>query len=479
MSVLDDQAAESGSRERMVLVLQVAGLLATGWVMYKATLGLQWNRVPIPWMILRATVFSVAACAAGALITLLLAFTAAEWEKEDLIQATLRGSAAAVWFAPSVILLTQLSPVFLAPALVLIVNATHMLYIQWRVAQPPVVEPPRATGLFAAVQLPDRRLWKELWPAMAISFAVQMGASAALLKRPAIAGISLAASVAMLTVFALASRAVKPAKPKTMPRAALGLALTVLLAIGMTLGGMLPSFMRGPAGEGMAGGNAAKDTPGMPGDGPQNLPPASVPGLADAGFPGVILWPEIKPVPTLIAPMPQTVDGATTPALVRPFAIPFSGEYWLYRWPYARPPATSFFERGTPSKLSFSSTDHRPMQMEARHKLDQAVAIGCCSAIRLEILNADRFRGTVTLELVLIDNAGAGSNVTLGRMPVNSSPDLSRDPVIPVPETVEFRVPAEAMGKQFDEFKIVFDRARWRTDKSAKISIERFVLVPR
>jgi hypothetical protein len=460
-----------------VLVLQVAGLALTGWVMWRSTLGLQWARVPLPWLILRVTVYALSACLAGALITILLSITATEWESEDVIRATFRGSAAAVWFAPAVILLTQLSPAAIVPALVLVVSATQMLYTQWRVHEGPPVELPAASGLFARVQLPERRFWKEMGPGLAISFTVQTGAAAVLLRNPAVAGISFTAGVAMFTVFAMASRAVPAKPPRSMPRSFLGLALTVLLAIGLTLGGMIPSFLRGP-GNGDSAGNSSDTRPGVPGAGPDNLPPASAAGLADGGFPGVILWPEVKPIPTLIAPMPQTSDGSFVPALVRPLSIPFSGEYWLYRWPYARPPRSSFFQRGTPSKLSFSSTDHRPIQMEAHHKLDQLIALSCCSAIRLEITNADRFRGTIALELVLIDNESDGS-VALGRVPITSMPDLSRDPVIPVSETLDFPIPEGAASRSFDEFKIVFQRVRWRTDKSARVAIERFLLVPR
>jgi hypothetical protein len=85
-------------------------------------------------------------------------------------------------------------------------------------------------------------------------------------------------------------------------------------------------------------------------------------------------------------------------------SIPFSGEYWMFRWPFARPPQNSFFQRGTPSLLSFKSTDHRPLQMEARHKLDQPIALSCCRMINLDIRNADRFPNTIALELVLINN---------------------------------------------------------------------------
>src|SRR4029077_18433675 len=99
MPMLPDQPAATPSRDRLVLVLQVAGLALTGWVMWRSTLGLQWARVPLPWLILRVTVYALSACLAGALITILLSITATEWESEDVIRATFRGSAAAVWFA--------------------------------------------------------------------------------------------------------------------------------------------------------------------------------------------------------------------------------------------------------------------------------------------------------------------------------------------------------------------------------------------
>jgi hypothetical protein len=246
---------------------------------------------------------------------------------------------------------------------------------------------------------------------------------------------------------------------------------------------MIPNLMRGPGGDGdsASGNSPAGQPPGMPGDGPEDLPDAAAGDIAGAGgFPGVILWPEIKPIPTLIAPMPQTPEGGGPAVMPRPLAIPFSGEYWMFRWPYARPPKTSFFQRGSPADLSFSSTDHRPLQMEARHKLDQSIALSCCSAIRLEIRNADRYPNTISLELVLMSGDWPGApSLNLGHYNVTSQPDASRDPVTPVAETLEFPVPSTAKLESFDEFKVVFQRAWRRADKSAKLAIDRFILVPR
>jgi hypothetical protein len=480
MPLLEDQPVEPLWRRRLVPCLQLAGILGTGWLMWQSTLGLQWARVPLPWLILRVAIYAVAACWAGAAITIVLYLAASQWEREDAIQATFRASSAAVWFAPCVILLTQLSPAAALPALILVVNATHLLYIQWRVKQPPL-ETPRDTRLFATAQLPERRVFSEFGPGFAISLTVQTGVCAVLLHHPVLAGFSFAAGAALATVFALASRAVQPKPPKSMPRAFLGLALTVLLAIGLTIGGMMPNLMRGPGGNGSAFGNTpAGQPPGMPGSGRDDLPDASAGNLADSGFPGVILWPEIKPIPTLIAPMPQTPDGGGAPVMPRPLSIPFSGEYWMFRWPYARPPKTSFFQRGSPAALSFSSTDHMALQMEARHKLDQPIALSCCSAIRLEVRNADRYPNTISLELVLINNEQPGApSLNLGHYNVTSRPDVSRDPVTPIAETLEFPIPSTAALESFNEFRVVFQRSYRRADKSAKLAIDRFVLMPR
>jgi hypothetical protein len=118
--------------------------------------------------------------------------------------------------------------------------------------------------------------------------------------------------------------------------------------------------------------------------------------------------------------------------------------------------------------------------MEAHHKLDTPLALGRCAKIQLEVANADPFPGTLSLELVLIDRGQARlPSLSLGNAPVLSRPDQKRDPVLPVRETLDFTVPAQPSIEEFDEFKIVFHRAKPRMDKSARVSIERFVLVPR
>ena len=141
----------------------------------------------------------------------------------------------------------------------------------------------------------------------------------------------------------------------------------------------------------------------------------------------------------------------------------------MYRWPFARPPRTSYFQRGSPANLSFKTTDRRSLQMEARHKLTQLIALDCCRAIDLAIRNTDRFPDTVALELVLIDDEHGERSVSLGSQPVTSASE----------QTLTFTMPASSEISAFDEFRIVFVRDRKRADQSAKVEIERFILQPR
>ena len=147
----------------------------------------------------------------------------------------------------------------------------------------------------------------------------------------------------------------------------------------------------------------------------------------------------------------------------------------MFRWPFRRPPQNSYFRRGTPSAMSFSTPDHLPMQMEARQKLEQAINLRCCSRLQMAILNADPSPQTISLELILIDgNLSKAAQQSLGREPVTSVPQRSAS----VPETLDFPFPPAPQLNQFDEIKVIFHRATGRMDRSARVSIERFVLVP-
>lgn len=472
-------------REFLAFVLQLASLAVTGWLLWGARLASRWQFISPFDLVFRAVAYACLACGAAAAITLVLYRFSEPEEPDGLARAALRASRAAVWFAPSVILFTAYSPAAFFAAGMLVVSATRLLAYEWRSARTGAPEPP-AAELFGCIQYPPPLLLRTAAPSMAASLSAQGALAAVILHKPLLAGMGFAMGLALATVMISSLRAPHPRPPQSLPRAVLGALLTLVLAVGLTVGGI--QFYGGGDGFGFGTGSGSGETASAPdasakparAGGDTEFPQAAATEIGGGGgFPGVILWPEVKPYATLIAPMPQRADGLGT-VDVRPMTIPFSGEYWMYRWPYARPPRTSFFQRGSPAKLSFRTTDRRAMQMEARHRLDQAIALDCCSRIELAILNADRFAGTIALELVLIDNERAGApSVSLGRQMIGSRPDIDRDPIRPVAETLSFAVPAAAGIDAFDEFKIVFLRDRRRGDHSARVAIERFILIPR
>jgi hypothetical protein len=62
---------------------------------------------------------------------------------------------------------------------------------------------------------------------------------------------------------------------------------------------------------------------------------------------------------------------------------------------------------------------------------------------------------------------------------VTSVPDLTANPVSPVAETLDFAVPAEPRVGGFNEITVLYHRDWTRRDKSARVAIERFILIPR
>ncbi len=106
------------------------------------------------------------------------------------------------------------------------------------------------------------------------------------------------------------------------------------------------------------------------------------------------------------------------------------------------------------------------------------IDLDCCREIRVEIENNDPIAGSVSVELILVNTReGQEGEVSLGRAPVTSRPQGGPDGTMR--ETLTFPIPTHASIRQFDELTLRFPRERFRMSRSAKVAIERFVLVPR
>ena len=135
-------------------------------------------------MIGEALQHALFACLASAAITLGLYLLIARSGGTDALLAALRTSSVAVWFAPATLLLSELSPLALGAAFVLVISTTRLLYLQWR-----VIHPDQGDAIF----VPERELFevppaplrlKHLAPALIASLGSGGGHSCGVDGRP-------------------------------------------------------------------------------------------------------------------------------------------------------------------------------------------------------------------------------------------------------------------------------------------------------
>jgi hypothetical protein len=485
-------------RRDFMLVVQVAGLLATAWLIWSISLVPRLEREPVANVVAQAVAYTLLACLASALIALSLYLLIARSFSEEAIRMGLRTSGTAIWFAAATILLAQVSPATLPAALVLVISATRLLYSQWR-----LVHPVRRFRVSAPIQHPffdppPSPRFRELLPALAAAAAIESGVLLFPANYPLLAAALFCLSVAMVTFCALRAGAMRAATADSLPRSILGFFLTLILAAGVTVGGLAGGLRSGSQWHSPLQGRRGPFESARAllhkvfeenGEGPAKdpvtnlyFPPAGSVEITDNSFPGVILLPEIKrEQPAVVVPSFSWSRISPEIATVKPFRIPFSGVYWMYRPPFDRPPRTSHVQQGSPLMLSFRTTDHAPMSMEAYQKLDRAIDLKCCHAIQIAISSTDPYPGTVALELVVIDSRSAGQPMlSLGTVSITSRPP-SRSlagSAAPTLETLEYGIPVVAGLHQFDVIKVIYHRDRVRQERSARISIEGFVLSP-
>ena len=192
-------------------------------------------------------------------------------------------------------------------------------------------------------------------------------------------------------------------------------------------------------------------------------------------FPGVELYPEAAHRTKLVAPPPQTKTGFGA-AHSDPLTIPFDGVYRFWKGPADGPPANVVVMHGSPAARFFRSTDHEIMSMEARESLGFSVDPRVYGAIEIVLENVDPFPNTVSIALRIRDSANPGKvfrSLGLARVLAAGPPDDSR----PKMQTLRFAVPASISS--FDQLVVTYYLRGERSDRSARIAIQGFRLVPR
>lgn len=204
---------------------------------------------------------------------------------------------------------------------------------------------------------------------------------------------------------------------------------------------------------------------------------ASVVNVVGPVFPGVELYPEKRSLPRLVAPPLPVITGIGS-ARRDPLNIPFDGVYWFWRGPSDRPPSNSVVMHGSPSARFFRSTDGG-MSMEARQNLGFMVDPKHYSAIEILFENADPFPNTVSILLKIRNTAAPGKPILSLGIEGLSAPASSSANGAATAQRLRFRIPSAISIGSFDELTVSYYLKGARSDRSARIAIDRFRLVPR
>lgn len=459
-------------RSRIVPIAVSAGILAGGVTVAWLCPRLLPNSLSIlealrVGVVLLAFVFAAASAVSSLAFTLLSG--RADQEVRRIAFAT---AGIAVWCVPALVFLAASSVWTIVSAIVLTGAAALFLRSQLPGRQVTVPDwtPPR--NLFEPPETPPAA--KRLSGALLTAIMLEGGIGLALGGRLLEAALLLSVGTGVV-LWRLGGARVRPIlKP---PRGAWKSVLTLAFAILFTFSG-LSLFLRTDADGGRWSDLIRRRT----GDDDSGARARAAKGSLDVGgdFTGVILFPKPKPHMMLVPPLPSLAKGLSD-SRAEPLSIPFFGVYWFFKRPDTRPPVTSFLTNGTPTDVTFRAVDHRPLSMEAHQSLGTLFDLSCCSAIEMAIRNADRYPATVGVELVLVNTSASGTPYqSLGVLNVNSTPPRpAQGDQTSYSETLRFPVPQTPVIKQFNELTIRFVLNLVRADRSARIAIEKFVLVPR
>jgi hypothetical protein len=437
--------------KRSIQAAQYLSLCGMAWFVWVNRVDPKLSHESLRGVLFEAIGWVILTWVGSVLITAGAAFAAAAHQpgkERSLLTAALPG----VWFAPAIILIGTLSPTGLAIGFLLVVGATRSLLTYWIPAD---IESRQALKIYAFEINTVFLNWNSV-PALVIAAAGEAGLVALLLRYPFLAAVGIAASIAVLIGHLIAKGAYAPGTPPAMPPSAMGMVLTFLLALALTTSSIQVGIMS-------ASGNGTADKTSGATSRVTFLhePPQFMTGGGD-GFEGVILKPQQQedPATVLLLPAPWAKRAISQKL---PVSIPFSGEYWMFQAPWHHPPPWSVLEHGKPTEVSFHTTNGRPMQMTADQKLDGPVELAGCA--KIQVLISRTGDEAVRLELILTDS-DSGRSESLGTAEATGN-------------ILDYSIPAAGPLEKFDEINLVYHRLAIASRKSARIAIERFVIVQR
>jgi hypothetical protein len=429
----------------------------------------------------------------------------------DVVAAAFVGSSHAMWLVPGALALSARSPFTLALGIATIVNATRLIAVSRppKGRKPPVrrrredfEESDPRPSLFAYQPAQVVYLSRDTLPGMAGALALQSGVYALYGSYPLPAAISFAAATALWVSASVAQGAMK-ARRRPAPYSALSVTLTLLVTVMLTAVLLNKTVVQEtPAvtaatelaeGAGITT-RMLRRLAHVPPE-PVPLPPATIsagnktllttvvdPAMGDAtmadknpvveekdlkGIPGVILRPPPVATPKIPSMVLPALSGTRFRfSFARPVAIPFTGEYQLYRTSSGSLPKGATVESGTPLDAIYGTTNGGPMDTVAVQTFDPPIDLTNCGRILVAVTSGEKFPALVMLQLLTAEGVEDGGSDLLGMKPV-------RD------QTLEFLVPVTARPLLVRSLRIAFQRPLADASKNVRIEVKGFTLLSR
>ena len=355
----------------------------------------------------------------------------------------------ATWFPPLAIFYTSRSPIAALIAIAIAATLTRAMLIRTTPAEP-------NSGLF---------------PALCTGFLLEAAALAIAIDDWRTCVFVLAAA-SSLVVWLLTTRNLWPPRAARLRRVRIVPAL--LLGVTFSAGGLSPYLAHGKDnGGGGSGGGLLTVLLRSP---EKSTSPSKANGTSPAvivgeSYPGVILWPDTEKHVILVPPLPRTSRSLFASRAIDELSIPFYGAYYFFKAPGPMP-KNSFVAHGDPVSMTFRSTDLGPLAMEARQNFARLIDVNCCASIAVIIRNGDFRPGSLALELTLRNTTLPQKPlVTLGPEPI--PPAIKNHP--PADQSIVFPMRPTLSLRQFDEVTVRILRPFPTADRSARISIRRFI----
>ena len=394
-----------------------------------------------------------------------------------LLAAAARASAPAMWFPPAMLLVTAPWPGARLAGVLLVANTVRLLFSR----RPPGtrLRARRRAARRASVPIylsSDRQpwsFWRETLTPVLGALAFQAGLYALWVDYPRLAAASFAAGAAIWTRCSIGRGAYQPGGKPNLPHAALAILLTLLLATALSTGqlAMDARFVDSP---GLL--ETARRVFGRLPDASQPKPEAAKQSATPVftptheigksggnGVPGVVLRPVAKPLPRNRLWLP---GAATVSSVSRPLAVPFSGEYHLYRASSGSLPPGALIYAGTPLDAIYVTTNRTPMETEAYQRLVPPIDLGNCDSIQVALSTAEALPASASMKLET-----AGGTLDLGTQIFGLT--RARE------QTVEFALPPSPRRLRVSAIRVVFHRNPAQQDQSTRVAVQGFTLVPR